>query len=74
MVVTCLEQGLLTNIQLVQFVLCLGHAGAVVLHERVLPARLAYLQLAYHTVMLALFADFKKKQIQELKAEAAKKK
>ena len=36
-------------------------AVAVVLWERVLPARLAYLQLAYHTVMLLLFADFKRK-------------
>ncbi len=63
------KQAMLTNLQLIQFGLCLLHAVLVVLYEQVLPARLAYLQLAYHTVMLLLFADFKKKQIQEMKRE-----
>ena len=60
---------LLTNLQLVQFGLCLVHAVAVVLYEQVLPSRLAYLQLAYHTVMLILFGDFKRKQIRELRKQ-----
>ncbi len=52
---------LLTNLQMVQFGLCLVHATLVVVYERVLPSRLAYLQLAYHTVMLILFSDFRRK-------------
>lgn len=63
---------LLTNIQLLQFGLCLLHAVLVALYEKVLPANLAYLQLAYHTVMLILFGDFKRKQIRELAAERKK--
>ena len=65
-------KNLLTNLQMLQFALCLLHALCVVLWERVLPARLAYLQLAYHTVMLILFADFKRKAARE--ARVAKKK
>ena len=54
-------KALLTKIQMLQFGMCLLHAVVVVFFERVLPARLAYLQLAYHTVMLILFADFMRK-------------
>lgn len=61
-----------TNIQLLQFLLCLVHAVLVVLRESVLPARLAYLQLAYHSVMLLLFGDYKVKQMAALRAQRNK--
>jgi hypothetical protein len=51
-------KGLLTTLQMVQFGLCLLHASCVALWETVLPPRLALLQLAYHSIMLLLFANF----------------
>lgn len=62
---------LLTNLQLVQFVLCIGHGIFVALYERVLPANLAYLQLAYHCSLLFLFGRFKMEQIRQMRAEKA---
>lgn len=47
--------------QMIQFYLCLLHAVLVAWREHVLPAHLAYLQLAYHVCMLALFSDFQRR-------------
>lgn len=48
----------LTLIQMVQFGMCLIHAVVVVLKENVLPSNFAYLQLAYHVIMLILFGNY----------------
>lgn len=50
-----------TTLQMVQFFACLAHALCVVLWEQVLPARLGYLQLTYHIIMVILFSDFQRR-------------
>ena len=60
-----------TQIQIVQFYLCLLHAALVVAYETVLDARLAWIQLTYHVTMLILFQSFFKATY-EAKPAAAK--
>lgn len=52
---------IVTQIQMVQFFLCLLHAVLVALFEHVLPSYLAYLQLSYHIIMIILFTDFQRR-------------
>ena len=58
---------MVTQIQMVQFFLCLLHAVMVVVLERVLPSYLAYLQLSYHCIMIYLFMDFQRRTYTESK-------
>jgi len=48
----------ITNMQLIQFFLCIAHAVYSLVYEEVLDRELAYLQFAYHLTMIALFSNF----------------
>jgi len=52
---------IITQAQLLQFVLCMQHAFFVTIYETIVPRPLAFIQIIYHAQMLVLFETFYKK-------------
>ncbi|AIN95556.1 fatty acid elongase, putative [Leishmania panamensis] len=60
----------LTQIQMIQFVLCILHAVLVVVLDLHIPKKWAVLQLCYHMTLLYLFMQFYQKGMRKLKHKA----
>lgn len=63
----------LTQIQMVQFALCILHAVLAVAFDRQIPFRWAVLQLCYHMTLLYLFMRFYQANMRKAKAAKAAK-
>jgi hypothetical protein len=58
---------IITQAQLLQFMLCLSHAFFVTIYETILPRPLACLQIIYHAQMIVLFEGFYKTSYKQIK-------